>query len=406
MQSFSLAQVPKYITLSYTWGEHYDIATWVNFEDSQKHVILVDGHYFKIGHNLFGFMNTFRKSSYNHGLTHQGRYYLACRWLWIDQICINQQDNKEKTHQVKLMTDIYSQSQLTIAWLGMQWHSRLEKHNYFKRIWVFQELILSKNILLLRGDGSSMTWKEYAEDGCPELDPDVESWLDFDFDPVTALARARLKYSKLAHKSTGQAGFHLYDITSSFVFLQSTDPKDRIYGFMGLVKERERLDVDYSKTVQEVFLEAAVVMLNKSAPGIRDPRAMHIASVGLAMGVVSGQPITYDELTELSSEENLATFLCLVDRLLADLVFMYPTEHQQITALGFQKVAGNRSAPRWAVDKDWKGCLGKWWFSYRGNRYCFVGEDGCRLTRPSGFLAQWISSHDLGSHIVCYLPDM
>ncbi|KAK5995210.1 hypothetical protein PT974_03608 [Cladobotryum mycophilum] len=39
-------------------------------------------------------------------------------WLWIDQICINQNDQAEKVSQIGLMTSIYFTSQQTIVWLG------------------------------------------------------------------------------------------------------------------------------------------------------------------------------------------------------------------------------------------------------------------------------------------------
>ena len=38
--------------------------------------------------------------------------------LWVDQICINQKDVKEKSEQVQQMNDIYSRAQSVIAWLG------------------------------------------------------------------------------------------------------------------------------------------------------------------------------------------------------------------------------------------------------------------------------------------------
>ena len=38
--------------------------------------------------------------------------------LWIDQICINQEDNKEKTKQVKLMSKIYGLAEQVLVWLG------------------------------------------------------------------------------------------------------------------------------------------------------------------------------------------------------------------------------------------------------------------------------------------------
>jgi hypothetical protein len=39
-------------------------------------------------------------------------------WIWIDAICINQQDAKEKAIQVPMMSDIYSKAQRVVVWLG------------------------------------------------------------------------------------------------------------------------------------------------------------------------------------------------------------------------------------------------------------------------------------------------
>ncbi|KAL6796302.1 heterokaryon incompatibility domain-containing protein [Trichoderma sp. SZMC 28013] len=40
------------------------------------------------------------------------------RVLWIDALCINQADNREKTQQVRLMGEIYSKAQRVLIWLG------------------------------------------------------------------------------------------------------------------------------------------------------------------------------------------------------------------------------------------------------------------------------------------------
>lgn len=40
------------------------------------------------------------------------------RTLWVDALCINQEDNDERAHQVGLMGQIYSKSKTTLLWLG------------------------------------------------------------------------------------------------------------------------------------------------------------------------------------------------------------------------------------------------------------------------------------------------
>jgi len=39
--------------------------------------------------------------------------------LWIDQLCINQEDNVEKGEQVQLMKAIYQGAKGVVAWLGL-----------------------------------------------------------------------------------------------------------------------------------------------------------------------------------------------------------------------------------------------------------------------------------------------
>lgn len=45
-----------------------------------------------------------------------------CRWgirvFWIDALCINQEDNLEKSHQVQMMGDIYGRASRVLSWLG------------------------------------------------------------------------------------------------------------------------------------------------------------------------------------------------------------------------------------------------------------------------------------------------
>lgn len=47
------------------------------------------------------------------------RFERASRMLWIDAICINQSDTKEKGHQVAHMGKLYSGAESVTAWLGL-----------------------------------------------------------------------------------------------------------------------------------------------------------------------------------------------------------------------------------------------------------------------------------------------
>jgi hypothetical protein len=40
------------------------------------------------------------------------------RIIWVDAVCINQADNEEKEHQIRLLPTIYARASRVIAWLG------------------------------------------------------------------------------------------------------------------------------------------------------------------------------------------------------------------------------------------------------------------------------------------------
>lgn len=93
----SLDDNPPFSALSYVWGDQND-----------KRTILVDKQPSKVTRNLFEAMLELRQST--------------SLFIWIDAICINQDDNEEKGWQVALMRDIYQQAAKLVAWLGPSEH--------------------------------------------------------------------------------------------------------------------------------------------------------------------------------------------------------------------------------------------------------------------------------------------
>lgn len=83
-----------YLALSYTWG-HPDITK----------PIMLNGHEFQVTTNLESALRRLRHDTMALG-------------YWIDALCINQADLDERGSQVKLMKDIYEESNGVVAWLG------------------------------------------------------------------------------------------------------------------------------------------------------------------------------------------------------------------------------------------------------------------------------------------------
>jgi len=80
--------------LSYTWGE-----------PEFPRVIEIGEHTIAITENLFAALKRFRLED-------------KTRKLWIDAICISQSDDREKSSQVALMAEIYRRAKVVLGWLG------------------------------------------------------------------------------------------------------------------------------------------------------------------------------------------------------------------------------------------------------------------------------------------------
>jgi hypothetical protein len=90
----SLDEGHVYRALSYTWGDC-----------SQAQPICCDGRRLMVTESL-------------HSALWRIREQKLASVLWADAVCINQSNDDEKTTQVRMMQDIYSQADTGIVWLG------------------------------------------------------------------------------------------------------------------------------------------------------------------------------------------------------------------------------------------------------------------------------------------------
>jgi hypothetical protein len=101
----SLEHSPVFSALSYMWGD-----------TTKTQSIIVDGAYLPVTTNLAHALQDV------HGQWPKSSYTRAeeDRWLWADAICINQEEDEEKSYQVPLMEDIYSRARRVFSWLGIE----------------------------------------------------------------------------------------------------------------------------------------------------------------------------------------------------------------------------------------------------------------------------------------------
>ncbi|OCL10289.1 HET-domain-containing protein [Glonium stellatum] len=217
------------------------------------------------------------------------------RTLWIDQICINQGDEKERSSQVNMMGRIYESAIRVVMWLGddaaeeaqvafnfiqeiagradqifdetpvtdqvllenglpekqsSKWSSmrNLLSLPYWDRIWIVQEVVLAPDAITCWGR-EEIPWKQLWT---------VVKW---------AYSGSLTKRSTIIDNgslvkigSLGLSQGSLWDWLIRTKNRKATDERDRIYGLLGLIEEKA-LIVDYSKQPVEVFRDAAALIL-------------------------------------------------------------------------------------------------------------------------------------------------
>ncbi|MCJ1398734.1 hypothetical protein MMC11_001935 [Xylographa trunciseda] len=137
-----LVDEPVYEALSYTWGD-----------DSHRRYILVNDQRFSVTSNLWAALRYLRHTS-------------ETRCLWVDAICINQQNITEKNFMVSQMHVIYHNSKRVIAWLG---DPTMKSEHAFR----FLAKYMSEGPPL--GDDQK-GWQAVVENSPPMRNVDLSTW--------------------------------------------------------------------------------------------------------------------------------------------------------------------------------------------------------------------------------------
>ncbi|KAI1124407.1 hypothetical protein F5Y10DRAFT_249557 [Nemania abortiva] len=109
LTTWSLADAPPYYAVSYTWGDRWK-TIWIQVNREAMRVR------WNCAYLLW--------QVYRHSGTD--------RYIWVDAICINQRDNREKSHQVARMGKIFEKAERVLACIG--------PHDFYSTV-VFPALI-------------------------------------------------------------------------------------------------------------------------------------------------------------------------------------------------------------------------------------------------------------------------
>ncbi|KAH7407098.1 heterokaryon incompatibility protein-domain-containing protein [Phaeosphaeria sp. MPI-PUGE-AT-0046c] len=263
---FDLEHAPPFTALSYVWGP-----------PEPAHEIIVDKKTFRIRENLFNFLCEFRRIA-------PDTENVSGILLWIDQISIDQTSIAERGHQVRMMNEIYLSADYVIAWLGfgerrveakrhaqyggteyeaahdykrtgdLKFFKVLLYNEYFQRLWVAQEFVLARRVRILVKD----VWLYDEVKADAELDlaqlrseSPASAYRMFQRRLQCTLRDVRLDTLEqtLGHFSTGDC----------------EDPRDRVYGLLGLVGfQRSKIRIDYAKPPQQVYMDAFLAIISQS----------------------------------------------------------------------------------------------------------------------------------------------
>jgi hypothetical protein len=352
IETFVLDQLPPYIALSYTWGPAQSEPTSPTPSPSSSlhnDTINLNSRTFTILPNL-------------HTALQYVVYARPGQYLWVDSICINQGDLDERAAQVGIMDAVYTGASETIIWLGKEnehtisalqtirqmangaeekilGYARKQKlgdvfvaddpdllmknglpqmtsddwlhlgdlysRTWFSRVWMIQEVALSRNPACLIGS-QTIPWDSigyaalllgasnalvglYAVGKGRQNAPLVmgitqainfqtmREWCRGDSSPLHE-AYATTDFSAGITRSTPETG--LLKLLLGSNGFQSSVRRDRIYGLLGILNRLSKqqgnppltLTIDYTSSDDEVLSSLALRLL-------RETESLHILSL-------------------------------------------------------------------------------------------------------------------------------
>lgn len=227
------------------------------------------------------------------------RYTSEPRTLWIDAICINQNDNAEKAAQVNRMADIYSLAARVVVWLGpaeddsdlaistlaylgaqvettldayrltspgaeepmwydidcrlpysdVQWKAIecLILRAWFTRVWTAQEIHLANRLAIIQVGNATLLWSLFRRaTECLKDKPNH--------------GEERLSLSKVTSSTLNGKGRPLSDLFRRFAHRDCSNGHDKVYGLMAMVPPAfvAATCPDYTQPVPKTYADAFI----------------------------------------------------------------------------------------------------------------------------------------------------
>lgn len=299
LRTFSLREAPRYTALSYCRQPEDRIVSIDVYGQAKTR--------FLVPHDLESAMRAMCRFHQND-------------WFWVDAVCINQSDDREKNDQVPRMRDIYGKAHMGFIWLGnaIPWNekdligtgkdaeyqkylikkmqeqgvtgyeaapdpegddflrgqgltrgkilqlSELSKNrrSWWCRTWVIQEMVLPAQLYVAIGLHVT-PWDLFLEASY------VWTWYRIpepDDGLMRASARRLSALNELREKwHNAQDSLDLWKLLEIARESTATDEKDNVYGILGLVRaeDRQGIRVDYGRRTAQVYSEMTLMLIRK-----------------------------------------------------------------------------------------------------------------------------------------------
>ncbi|CAN9174373.1 unnamed protein product [Alternaria sp. RS040] len=317
----SLLDKPEFSALSYTWGD-------VSATES----IIVEGRSIAVTTTLTHALKTVY-FQWTEGCCSDDD---SGHRIWVDAVCINQPDVQEKNSQIPLMYQIYTSAQRTFCWIGLPTPELLgafddfthlfqeidsrskneqESENllqsidvdlvaliprmrhlfftqYWRRMWIVQEIVLSKEALLVSGtralplaaiscvnDWQKVYGSRHDSTSAPVSTEEQTLAMELaremirggEYQKIAKIERARSFVKKRAANWSQEwevhfcrIGMRMYSSLSTYA---ATNPKDLVYGLMAVTGFTLAIDYSPAKTVADVYCDFVAKWLSTCGPG-------------------------------------------------------------------------------------------------------------------------------------------
>ena len=266
LQCYDLSSCPTYTALSYEWGE---VEPQVD--------IIVNGRLLLIRHNLRLFLGAIRARQRCGVLAKDLQ-------LWIDAICIDQEDLSERNAQVSIMGTIYRKAVSVIAWLGVPqgWDPKstfafikadswdlcardrsrkcwgliysesidrvlkMCQCRYWSRRWVVQEVMLARDVTLMCGE-HDLSWLILHSFILRLADsyPLHQSQTIRTLNDTIPFIMSRHKYGGVCDKGLAPS---IRQLLTDFRATDCENSLDKVYSLLGLASDGNTIPIDYGSS--------------------------------------------------------------------------------------------------------------------------------------------------------------